>query len=1103
MKRLLSRFKNKKQTKKLKYQLLVMQKNNTLTISGVFNKEKYSAKELWLFSRETKSRYKISEISPSNKFEFSVSLDDLLTLLKEEQEERFDWFFKITRPFSELSLTAQENENVEITEVDGEMYAEYFIRCGRFQHTKMEGLTFHFQKEDSIINYITEKGNLSVTINNEIGSPIKNQIDKLKRSDGKLKIEGKIFTKNARINKGEIVARGRETGIVLSSSSVSFNMKAEEVEKRFGLNRYTYSTVIDFANINNGQLLEEDIYDLFFKLDLNDSFEEKYVRIGRPTLRARIFLKDLYVKNTEEAIVINPYFTFKLFNLSFEVYKYPLETYKYLRKIMRWSWFIQLMNYKNNTWLVGERTYKAQDTGYAFFKHMRMKYPEKNVYYVIEKDSPERENVEKYGNVLDFKSKEHIWHTIIAKKVISSHHPDYLYPLRTNSFKNKVKADKVFLQHGVMGTKNMVANYGKFAHGFDTDLFMVSSDFEKEMIVNDFSYSPKNVFVTGLSRFDTLFMEDVKKKRQILIIPTWRDWIVSDELFFESEYYDRYEQLVNDPQLHRLATEHNFNILLCLHPNMQRFSSYFENSSVKVINQGEVDVQNLIKESALMITDYSSVGFDFSFLSKPVIYYQFDRSRFIGKRPSHLDLDNDLPGEICIEEGQILQLVEEYANDNFQMKPEYEQRANKFIKYKDQLSSERIYNVINESKVKKSLLAKPKITMIAKELFKRFRKSKYYFPTMKLFYKIGKKLIPIDKKLILFESGLGKQYGDSPRNIYEEILNQDLDYKKVWVYNKQHRFKDPKTKRVARLSPQYYYYLIKAGYWVNNQNFPTYIKKRQQTVYLQTWHGTPLKRMLYDIEEVHGRNDEYVERVGEAVKNWDYLISPSSYATKAFKSAFRYDKEVLEVGYPRNDIFFKEEKDELASIVKNKLNLVPEKKIILYAPTFRDDQTTKKNKFVFDINMDLHKMKEKLGEEYIVLLRMHVVVSNKIKLDDELRDFVYNVSSYPDIQELYLITDIMITDYSSVMFDFANTSKPILFYTYDLGNYRDNLRGFYMDFENEAPGPLVFNTDEIIESVLNIQMVNKDYLHKYTAFKQKYCSLEDGNASKRVVDKVF
>lgn len=1101
--KLFSWFRKDKTRKKLKYKVKIVQKQDELKISGIFNKENYHVKELWLFTREDTEGIKVREIAPTNEFEFDVSLGELINLLNGKQEVTFNWYFKIRTPYTELNEAKKESSDIKLVEENSVMYAEYFIRLGRFQHTKIEGLTFYFKNNDSLINYVTTKGNLSLTLNNEPNSPTRIQIDKVKRANSTLKIDGKLFTRNALINTGEVVLEGRETRMQLSSSAIDFKLLKEDVEKKFGLNRYIYSAEINLVNMNDGQMPEEDIYDLFFKLDLHDQQEAKYVRVGRPTFRAKFFLNDLYDKNKQEAIIVNPYYTFKKFNLSFEIYKYPINTYKFLRRVMRWAWLIRLFNKRGRTWLVGERVYKAQDTGYAFFKYMRENHPERNVYYVIDSDSPEKQNVEKYGNVLEYKSKEHIWHTILADKVISSHHPDYLYPIRTQSFKRKVKADKVFLQHGVMGTKNMVGNYGKKAPGFDTDFFMVSSDFEKEMIVNDFGYDPQNVFVTGLSRFDTLFKNDVTKKRQILIIPTWRDWIVTDDVFFESEYYERYERLINSQKLHDLSRDLDFQIIFCLHPNMQKFSKHFENNSVKIINQGEVDVQHLIKESALMVTDYSSVGFDFSFLHKPIIYYQFDRLRFIGKRPSHIDLDNDLPGEICFEEVQILKLIEGYANTNFKMKPKYEERANKFINHKDQLSSDRIYNVINNNVAKKSLLDNPKVAMLSQGLFNKYRKSKYYFPSMKLFFRIGSKIIPVDKRLILFESGIGKQYGDSPKNIYEEILNQQLDYKKVWVYNKNHRFKDNHTKKIKRLSPQYYYYLLKAGYWVNNQNFPSYLKKRPETTYLQTWHGTPLKKMLNDIEEVHGRSDDYIERVSNAVKNWDYLISPSRYATNAFRSAFRYNGEILETGYPRNDLFYKGNNLEVIEKVKNNLKLFEGKKVILYAPTFRDDQTSNNSKFLFDVNMDLHKMKEQLGGEYIVLLRMHVVISNKLEIDESLEDFVKNASSYPDIQELLLLADILITDYSSVMFDFANTGKPMLFYTYDLDNYRDNIRGFYMNFESEAPGPLVFNTNELIENINNIKHVKLAYQEKYNLFQKRFCLLEDGMASQRVVSKLF
>ncbi|MCG1028150.1 CDP-glycerol glycerophosphotransferase family protein [Virgibacillus halodenitrificans] len=1096
-------WKKKKRKVKIKHSVKYIQEKDTFHISGFFNKEKYYSKELWLFSRERDQAIKIAEMEMNQNFDFNIDLPYLIEVLPKDVEGSYDWYFKIRTTYENLSEAKKSSEQIKLIEEGGERFAEYFVRCGRFKNTYKEGLSFYKKDGQSIIIYITTKGNLSLSLNGEPDSPTKIQIDKFQTRSNNFIIKGKLFTRNSVINNVQIVLRGRENAIELVSDKVSLERMELAESLKYGLTRYLYEAEINMAFMNNGNVPEEDIYDLFIKLELHDRVEPKYVRVGRPALRAKLALKDTFIKGENGAAVLNPYYTFKKHNLSYEVYEYPIDTFNYLQKMMRWAWLIRLINWKDDTWIVGERTYKAQDTGLAFFKYMREKHPDKKVYYIIDKNSPEKRNVEGYGNVIDFKSKEHILRTILAKKVISSHHPDYLYPLRTQKFKNKVKADKVFLQHGVMGTKNMVANYGKKAPAFDTDLFMVSSDFEKSMIVNDFGYQPEEVFVTGLSRFDTLFKKDVPLKRQVLIIPTWRDWIGNEDVFFESEYYARYQSLVNNVKLRKQAEEQNFTILFCLHPNMQRFSKHFDVPGIRVINQGEVDVQQLIKESMLMITDYSSVGFDFSFLHKPIIYYQFDRRRFIGKRPSHLDLNNDLPGPICFEEEDVINQLTYYVSTNFVMEPSYATRADKFIKYRDESSSQRIYEVIKKNKGRRHFWEKTNAEVLFQGLFTKYRKSRYYYPSMKLFYNIGRRIIPVDRNLILFESGLGKQFGDSPKNIYDEILKQDLDYKKIWVYNKAHRFADENTKKIKRLSPQYYYYLLRAGYWVNNQNFPAYIRKRPKTIFLQTWHGTPLKKMLHDLEEVHGRKEGYVERVSNAVQNWDYLLSPSEYATKAFRSAFKYKGEMLEVGYPRNDVFYKTERHDVSESVANRLMLDKRKKVILYAPTFRDDQTKGKSKFSFDINLNLHEMQKRLGDEYIVLLRMHVLISNKLVIDEELREFVRNVSGYPDIQELLLLTDILITDYSSVMFDFANTGKPMIFYTYDLENYQNKLRGFYMDLAEEAPGPLVYSTEEIIDSVVNIEQTKESYKNKYKKFQEKYCYLDDGMAAKRVTNKLF
>ena len=1092
----------KRQKKRRNYYLNIKQTSDSLYISGQLNTQTDKVSELWLKCRETEEWFLAGKMAPSPNFQFKISLKEMLEMIP-DIEAYYDWHLTIQVPAKAISQKryTKLSQCADKVQHNGEEIFQYKIRLGRFQTTDIPSPFSPFYIDGRKGNlFVTKKGNLSLNIGKELKPTVRLQIDGVRRSGKEMEVFGQIFTRHSVIEQGDLLLRNRATDEEYQTPA-NFVFKQEETRKKFGLNRYSYQAIVPLAN--GGDLIGEGIYDVFLKLQLNEMQDPYIVKLHRPTFRARYFAQDATTFMGDKGISVNPYYTFKASNLALEVLSYSAENLEYLQKMMRWSWLLRLVNKSKNVWLIGERPYKAQDTGYHFFKYVREHHPELPVYYVIDRDSPEAKNVEAFGNVVYFKSKEHIKLSLIAKRIISSHHADYLYPIRTQRFKRKVHALKIFLQHGVMGTKNMIANYGKNAPGFYTDLFLVSSDFEKAMIVNDFGYEPDQVYITGLSRFDELLSDNVEKKRQLLIIPTWRDWILTEEHFLESEYYLRYKDLVQSEALRKLSETYKFDIIFCLHPNMQLYTDHFRDSPYQVISQGEVDVQTLIKESAMMLTDYSSVGFDFSFLQKPVIYYQFDRDRFIGKRPSHLNLDEDLPGDITNDLDELLKLIEEYASHDFVMKNAYKIRARKFLKYSDRSSSKRIFELASNRSLKPKLLYRLQKQPIAKGIGNKFRKSKYYFPAMKAAYTFMRIFLPVDKNLIVFESGVGKQYADSPRMIYEKIIEEKLPYKKVWFVNKDVHFRDPETRKVKRLSPAYYYYLAKAGYWVNNQNFPSYIKKSSQTTYLQTWHGTPLKKMLFDIEHVQGRNEGYTERVSRAVKNWDYLISPSAYATKAFRSAFHYEGEVLEFGYPRNDLFYQEEFSAVASRVREKLNLPADKKVILYAPTFRDNQTNGANKFTFEIPFDMEAMKEQLGDEYVLLLRLHVVISNKVRVPEELRDFVYNVSSYSDIQELLTISDVLVTDYSSVMFDYANLKRPMLFYVYDFEEYRDNTRGFYMNFEQEAPGPLLQTSDELIHALHRLKQVEDQYQDKYQQFYERFCYLEDGHATDRVVEKIF
>ncbi|GAA0604845.1 teichoic acid poly(glycerol phosphate) polymerase [Virgibacillus siamensis] len=373
------------------------------------------------------------------------------------------------------------------------------------------------------------------------------------------------------------------------------------------------------------------------------------------------------------------------------------------------------------------------------------------------------------------------------------------------------------------------------------------------------------------------------------------------------------------------------------------------------------------------------------------------------------------------------------------------------------------------------------------------------------FILLGK--LPVRKNLVMFESFLGKQYSDSPRAIYEYMLEQNLPYDMYWSVDRRHMkyFEDKDVKYVRRFSLKWLVLMARAGYWVTNSRLPLWIPKPNHTEYVQTWHGTPLKRLAADMDEVHmpGTNTiKYKQNFLNEASKWDYLVSPNAYSTEIFRRAFQFDKNMIESGYPRNDFLINSNDDATISTIKESAGLPADKKVILYAPTWRDNQFYAKGKYRFNLELDLQQMKEELGDEYVIALRLHYLVAENLDLSG-FEDFVYDLSAHEDIRELYLIADMLITDYSSVFFDYANLKRPMIFFVYDIDDYRDNLRGFYFDFEEKAPGPLVKTTDEVISAIKEIDVNGYKPSQTTETFYKRFCYLEDGQASKRAVEEVF
>lgn len=985
----------------------------------------------------------------------------------------------------------------------GESSLEYRVPLGRFHTTPPPTFSaIENSAGQAVRPYINGNGHLSLAIDREVRQPLRCEVASLQVSDGRLVISGVVGSPHAPLDSARLVLVGRDDSY-RSSTPVRLEADSLLALRRNGASHYTFTVEHDFRqDLQTGALSADTIADLWLEGTTTDG-REALGRVGRSPYLVRRASSGGWLELEDRALGITPYYTFKAKMPSLHLEIFSLDTYRRLRTLERTPRLLRPRTSPGAkpVWIVGERPYKAQDNGLHLFRHLRQHHPEIDAYYVIDKDSPERRNLAGLDHVLDHKSPEHVDTMLRADRLIGTHHADYLYPTRAPSFARRMTAPKVFLQHGVMGTKWMAPNYGKSVPSFETDLFLVSSKREKEYIVQDFGYRPDEVAVTGLSRFDALFDGQTPAvPGQILVLPTWRDWLQDPDGFTETEYFEQWRAFITSPRLRELLERHGGHVVFCLHPNMQRFSSYFETPGVRVVLQGEVDVQQLLKESEVLVTDYSSPGFDFSFLDKPVLYFQFDVRRFLGRWGSHLDLENELPGPIAYTLDGVLDNLAAALERGSTIEPQYAARAARFLTHRGGSNNERIIEAIQHARRDRPLQEQILNSEVAQLLLRRARKHPFYFPAMRRLLAVAR-LLPA-RDATVFESGLGKQYGDSPRFIYEELVRRGDPRPKIWVYNRAVPVWDPELVVVERLSPGYFWHLGRSRYWVNNQNFPHYVRRRRDGVYVQTWHGTPLKRMLHDLHAIVGRDEGYFDRVNRAISQWTTLLSPSPYATEAFRSAFRYEGDVLEVGYPRNDILSSPRSEAIAEQVRQKVQIPKGKRVVLYAPTFRDNSRDRRG-FAFELPFDLERFAREAGEDTVLLLRMHVLIAGRLQIPEHLRERVIDVSRYPEIQELFLVSDVLVTDYSSVFFDYALLRRPMIFHAYDLETYRDDLRGFYVDYEATVPGPVTTTEDELFSAVRAAVDPEASPWPGIDDFIARFAPHDDGHSAARVVDAVL
>jgi CDP-glycerol glycerophosphotransferase len=342
------------------------------------------------------------------------------------------------------------------------------------------------------------------------------------------------------------------------------------------------------------------------------------------------------------------------------------------------------------------------------------------------------------------------------------------------------------------------------------------------------------------------------------------------------------------------------------------------------------------------------------------------------------------------------------------------------------------------------------------------------------------------------------RYSDSPRVLYEALLDSSGVHDHVWLVAPEHASTFPDdVPTVAYGSPEGRAALEAADVLIANTHTDVEWTKPAATFYLQTWHGTPLKRIHRDVlwapPGVH-------ERLSRDVARWDCLISANRASTPLLRGAFRYDGEILETGYPRNDVLSAPDREALRAAVRSELAIPADRTAVLYAPTWRDDEVLPEGGKQFRLAFDLEGFAERLGKDHVLLLRLHYLLTGRLAAVEH--PSIQDVSLHPDISRLYLAADVLVTDYSSTMFDFAVTGRPMLFFTYDLDDYQNRLRGFYFDLAPLAPGPLLETSAQVLDALADLPAVAERNRDRYARFQDRFCHLEDGHATDRVLDRL-
>ncbi|MFI7383088.1 CDP-glycerol glycerophosphotransferase family protein [Streptomyces sp. NPDC049813] len=363
--------------------------------------------------------------------------------------------------------------------------------------------------------------------------------------------------------------------------------------------------------------------------------------------------------------------------------------------------------------------------------------------------------------------------------------------------------------------------------------------------------------------------------------------------------------------------------------------------------------------------------------------------------------------------------------------------------------------------------------------------------------------LPVSRGTVVFESHMGKSYSDSPRAVHEELVARRRGARVVWSYATSPAGFPTDATLVRRWSWRYLWALARAEWWVDNQGFPHALDKPRHTTYLQTWHGSAYKRMGFDEIRHRTQNAPQRERLARAVARFDHFLVRSEHDVRTLARAYRLPEErLLRVGYPRNDrLVAARRRDEREGRFPRPapaaaLGIPDHRTVVLYAPTFRG---TPKNRTA-RLPLDVRAFAERFGDTHVLLVRAHYLEAAALPATPP--GTVLDVGAHHDVQELLCLADVLITDYSSVMFDYALLDRPLVHFAPDLDAYTAE-RGSYFDLRARAGGPVAETQEELHRVLAGIKEADGDWQEARRAFAAEFGTYDDGGAARAVVDALF